>query len=192
MECTLFNQPSALREPLTLAEWNALPESDEWLEELVDGHVVREPLPAVYHGAIQFNVGFALMEYARRTGSGYVFGHAGVKLADEPRLTIRGPDVAFVRRERVPGDEMRLQALPFAPDVAVEVVSPSNSAAELQEIVVRYLASGSSSVWVFYPSTRQVLVYSGANSVRLLSEKDELTDNVLPWFSEKVETFFEI
>src|SRR5262245_14785530 len=114
-ECNVFKQTSALLEPISLAQWNALPESDEWLEELVDGHVVREPLPAVYHGTIQFNVGFALMEYTRRTGAGYVFGHAGVKLADDPRPTVCGPDVAFVRRDRVQGNELLLRELPYAP-----------------------------------------------------------------------------
>ena len=116
----------------------------------------------------------------------------GVKLADDPRPTVRGPDVAFVRRERVQGNELHLQELPFAPDIAVEIVSPSNSAAALQEKVVGYLASGSEGVWVFYPSTRQVLAYCSNGAVRLLGEKDELTDPVLPGFSAKVGTFFAV
>jgi len=193
MESIAFNEASARRKPLTLAEYDDLPEDDVWLEELVRGHIVREPPPTPYHGTVQANLARLLGQHARSTGTGFVFTHGAVKTADDPEPSIRGPDVAYVSRQRAGESDLRGKRLQFAPDLAVEVVSPSNSAADLQEKVAEYFAAGSRQVWIVYPGTQQVMVYAGAMNVRLLGATDTLDGgDVMPGFSVQVSEIFEI
>ena len=78
-----------------------------------------------------------------------------------------------------------------APDLAIEVVSPNDSAKALNRKVNQYLRSGARAVWVFYPDTRQVDVHA-AHGVRKLREGDVLEDrDLLPGFSAAVRRFFE-
>ena len=83
--------------------------------------------------------------------------------------TVRGPDVSFVFRPRVEG---RGSGFPTgAPDVAVEVVSPSDTAAEVARKVAEYLAGGSQRVWVVYPSVRRVVIHRADGSVLSLQRR---------------------
>lgn len=99
-------------------------------------------------------------------------GNIGV-ITDEERHTVRGPDLAVVRKELAenlhPSGFLR-----GAPDLAVEVVSPSNRASEFQEKVGEYLDAGASLVWVIYPGTHTVAVHASPEEARFLGEGDAL------------------
>ncbi len=193
VETIAFNEASLRSEPLTLAEFDALPESDVWLEELVRGHVVREPPPTPYHGTVQANLARLLGQHVRTTGTGYVFTHGAVKTADDPEPSVRGPDVAYVSRQRAAEADLREKRLRFAPDLAVEVVSPPNSAADLQEKMAEYLGAGSLQVWIVYPSVQQIMVYTAATEVRLLVASDTLEGgDAVPGFRVQVKEIFEL
>jgi Uma2 family endonuclease len=105
----------------------------------------------------------------------------GFRLAqDEP--IVRGPDLAFIARERLPA-ELPSGFWPFAPDLAVEVASPSNSLSELQEKVLEYFEGGSRMVWVIDPQSRTAMVYHSMREITLLRDTDSLEGGpVVPGF----------
>jgi Uma2 family endonuclease len=157
--------------PLSLEEYAQLPD-DGWRSELVRGWVVREPQPGYEHGFVQAAAIEALRRHVREHAPELrVVGPIGV-ITDEGAATVRAPDVAVVRGERL-GDLHRTGFLRGAPDLAVEVVSPSNRAGEMQTKVLEYLTSGATLVWVVHPETRTVVVHT-VDGARVLREGDEL------------------
>src|SRR4029077_17708918 len=121
--------------------------------ELVRGVlVVREPAGGL-HGVVALNLGAELAGYVKRTGAGRVFAaETGFQLATGPD-TVRAPDVAFVRRDRLP--EPTPRGFPrLAPDLAVEVLSPGDRAGEVLAKVADWLSAGTRLVWVIDPERR--------------------------------------
>ena len=157
--------------------------------ELVDGEVVELAPPNDEHGDTALNVGYAFKGYSRRRGVGQARVETGYTLRVGPD-TVRGPDVSFVFRPRVEG---RGQGFPVgAPDIAVEVVSPSNTPAEVARKVAEYLAAGSQRVWVVYPAGRRVLIHRAGGSVLSYGGDDVITDEeLLPGFSLPLSEIFE-
>lgn len=173
---------------MTIEEFERLPD-DGWRLELVRGQVVREPPTGFEHGGIAVQVGSILHSFVREHALGKVVaGDPGFVLFDEPP-TVRAPDVAFVREERLTFDPKRFA--PIAPDLAVEVISPSNTMSEIHEKVLDYLDAGTRLVWVVDPGPRTVAVYRSRGEIRLLSEADEIDGgDVLPGFRTKVSELF--
>ena len=113
-------------------------------------------------------------------------------MAIEQRLpTVRAPDVSFVARERItPGQRYPGYWL-GAPDLAVEVVSPNDSAQELRTKIAEYLASGTRLVWVAYPRTQTVTIYHADGAVEERSIGQTLDgEDVVPGFSLPVAEVF--
>jgi Uma2 family endonuclease len=105
--------------------------------------------------------------------------------------TVRAPDVAFVTAARVPDATSRGKYFDGAPDLAVEVVSPGDTAAEVLEKVQEYLAAGCQMVWVIESKTRTVVSYRPDGSAKVLREDDQLSgEDVLPGFSVPVRRVF--
>jgi Uma2 family endonuclease len=175
---------------MTLEEYAALHEPDErYVSELVRGVVVREPRPGRPHGYVQINIGAELRMWAKRTGAS-VTAESGYILSEEP-ATLRGPDVAVVVRPRStegePGGWVR-----GAPDLAVEVLSPSDTAIAIQRKRGEYFESGGRLVWIVDPAGRTVTVYRPDGSARVLREGETLDgEDVLEGFSVSVSELFE-
>lgn len=94
--------------------------------------------------------------------------------------TVRGPDAAVIRRDRLP-DPHHAGFFYGAPDLAVEVVSPSNRAAETAEKVSEYLAAGARAVWVVDPRARTVAVHEASRDAAVVSATGVLDGgNVVP------------
>jgi Uma2 family endonuclease len=104
--------------------------------------------------------------------------------------TVRGPDAAVIRADRLPpGDGTGF--LEGAPDLAIEIVSPSNSGSQIREKVSEYLAAGASCVWVIDPRRRTATVHSTDCEAVQLREPDALfCDGVLPGFRLKLSELF--
>ncbi len=98
------------------------------------------------------------------------------------------PDVSVVHRSRLSGDVRVFQG---APDLAIEVVSPSDTAKHLERKVDAYLQGGAKSVWIVYPDARSVTVYR-AEAIRKLRADQTIEDPLLPGFSSPVSAFFEL
>lgn len=143
--------------------------------------IVREP-PGFRHGDVAVNLSSVLNQFVRARNLGRVLSESGYILFTDPD-TVRGPDVSFVREERVP------QPLPrgfahFAPDLAVEVLSPDDRPGEVLEKVAEYLTAGTVLVWIIDPDRRQARVYRADGTVAVVSEAESLDgESLLPGFS---------
>ena len=172
---------------LTAADLATLPD-DGWRYELIRGELERMPPDNFDHGRYDDNIRFPLSRFVRERNLGRVMGNVGFTLEIAPD-TVLGPDVSFVRADRLPDRGGR--AFPtMAPDLAVEVLSPSNMAGEIARKLAIYLAAGVGLVWVVDPASRSVAVYTPTSSA-VLGEGDTLDGgDVLPGFAIPVADIF--
>ena len=151
--------------------------------ELVDGEVVEMAPVRRRHGRTAMNIGAAFHNYCRHTGVGWSEVEVGYRVRSGPD-TVRGPDVSLVLSEHPEEDEQEIGYVTGAPDIAVEVVSPSNTAAEMERKVREYLAAGSQRVWVAYTSSRSVAVHRADGTAITYTGVDVITDEeLIPGFS---------
>lgn len=175
---------------LTLEEYAALPDDDGWRDELSRGMLVREPQPAYRHTAIVHRIQRLLLEQ-EALGHGHAYTDIGFLLSRDPP-TVRGPDVAFVLAAHLP-TELPSMWLERAPDLAVEVLSPSNRRAEMDARVRDYLEAGTPLVWIVDPKRRTVEVCRADGSRQVLRETEELVgEPVLTGFRVSVAELFRI
>jgi Uma2 family endonuclease len=159
--------------------------------ELVEGEL-RTTTPA--SGALGLVTGRLfgeLFQHVRAQALGELFTEAtGFQLRRNPD-TVRAPDIAFVRAERLPPEGIGPGFLELAPDLAVEVVSPSDTVSELGEKVGEYLDVGVRAIWVVDPANRTVTTHEAGRNVRLLREDDMLEGGaVVPGFQYSVAALF--
>jgi Uma2 family endonuclease len=151
--------------------------------ELVRGILlVREP-PGFRHGEVVARIGSALLHHADTHHLGTVVaGDAGFILARGPD-TVRGPDVAFVRRDRLPNPTPTGFA-ELAPDLAVEVLSPGDRPGDVLARVADLLTAGSSLVWVIDPARRVARIYRQDGTESTIGAEGALDgEAVLPGFT---------
>ncbi len=178
------------RSRVTLEEYERLRDEPGYRSEVSRGWLVREPQPGAWHGEVTGRLYRELDAFVRARGLGKVTNQTGFELSREP-LTVRGPDVGFVRRARVPA-EPPAGFWPGAPDLAVEVVSPSNTLSELQEKVIEYFDAGATQVWVIESRTRSVIVYHSLTDIAVLREPESLSaGDLLPGFAMPIAHLFE-
>jgi Uma2 family endonuclease len=160
--------------------------------ELQAGTIVAEPLAGFRHGRIAMKLGAMLDTHVRRHALGAVLAaDTGFVLARDPD-TVRGPDISFVRRERLEGAAQLVGAFEGAPDLAVEVLSPSGLPADVHAKVADYLAAGTRLVWVVDPQHESVTVYRSLLSPRRVSRNDDLDgEDVVSGFTTAVAALFE-
>jgi len=163
-------------------------EREKRLCELIDGTLVEKPMGWA-EAIVATNISTELNIHAQRTNAGVVSG-ADSTLRMRSSGRVRLPDVAFVSFERVPKNAEPIPTL--APDLAVEVLSESNTAEEINQKLREYFESGTRLAWIVDPATKSVSVYHGpAEPTRVLSEADHLDgENVLPGFSMPVANAF--
>jgi len=158
--------------------------------ELVRGEV-RPVTPVTYDhrrfvGRLLVRVGGFVEEH----DLGDVGPEGGFVLERDP-LTLLAPDISFVRKERSPPLEERAGFPQLAPDLGIEVLSPSNSALEMEERVALYLEAGVRAVWIFNPERRTVTTHRPDGVARTLRADDTLDGgDVLPGFSVRVGELF--
>jgi Uma2 family endonuclease len=159
-------------------------------QELVRGEVVETMPPGKEHGRIALAIGKLLSLWVEQGAGGEAGVESGFILAHDPD-TIRGPDVYYLSAPRILSDDKSVAFWTVAPDIAVEVISPGETANEVQEKINDYLAAGTQLVWTVYPPTRQVVAYTPDGLARTYSGDDVLEyPDVLPGFSCKVSDLF--
>jgi len=105
---------------------------------------------------------------------------------------VRVPDGSFVRGDRLPVGGVRPGILKLAPDLALEVLSPGETASELEEKLDDYTAAGTLLIWVIDPNRRTVMVLTADAPVRWLREGDSLDGGtVVSGFSYPVSQIFD-
>ena len=176
---------------MTVEEFLAYSVSDV-KAELVRGELRVTPPAGGPHGAVGANLIGMLWVHVKAHALGRVFGDAtGYELVQLPH-TVRAPDASFVRAHRLPDGGIEPDLLRFAPDLAVEVLSPSETASDLEGKLHDYLASGTSLIWVADPARRTVMVVPADAPVRWLHEADTLDGGkVVPGFVCTVSDIFE-
>jgi Uma2 family endonuclease len=175
----------------TVDDLYALPD-DGLKYELQAGVLLSEPLPGFLHGRVAARVVQLLGVHVAQHGLGHVLAcDAGFVLARDPD-TVRGPDVAFVSKARAAAHADLLRAFEGAPDLAVEVLSPSNRADAIHGKVADYLEGGTRLVWLVDPACETVTAYRALLAPRILAGDEELDgDDVVPGFRTKVTALFE-
>lgn len=157
--------------------------------ELVRGLLVVRELPGMRHARVAMDLALALGAHVRAAALGRVYAEAGFKLASNPD-TVRGPDVAFIRRDRIPDPEPTGFAH-FAPDLVVEVISPGDRAGEVLAKVADWLSAGTRLVWVLDPARRVARVYRADGTEQILTADESLDGgDVVPGFSCPVGEIF--
>jgi Uma2 family endonuclease len=158
--------------------------------ELVKGELIELTPPGGAHGSIAAKISWLLLNFIRSHNLGKVMVESGFQLASNPD-TVRGPDISFLAAAKVPAEGIPAGYLSGAPDLAVEIVSPGDTAAEIQAKVQDYLVHGSQAVWVVYPQQRVVVVHHPDGLGRTLQEVDTLSgETVVPGFSCQVSDIF--
>jgi Uma2 family endonuclease len=160
---------------------------DKRLCELVDGVLVEKPMgfdESRLAAAVIHAVGGFLQDHDLGTVAG-----ADGMMRLMPGL-VRIPDVSFVRWERLP--EQYGQILPISPDLAVEVLSPSNTPKEMERKLHEYFEAGTRLVWYFDPKARTVTVYTSPDQLTILDEHQTLDGGeVLPGLVLSLRDLFE-
>jgi Uma2 family endonuclease len=177
---------------LTSDQFLALPEEfdqngNPLQQELIHGEVVNMPRLAQRHQIIQNNILDALMGFLRQNSGLHL------RAFQEAEYIVSGrdafiPDVSILSISRLNAQQTYVQG---APELAIEVVSPSESAAYLRIKTDAYLVNGSRSVWIVFPEVRSVLIYT-SDGARELQGDQSIADPLLPGFSSPVSAFFEL
>jgi Uma2 family endonuclease len=175
---------------MTAEDLLALPDDDKQYE-LVEGVLIEMSPSGRPHSRDGLRVATRLNLFVEDHDLGEVHGADGGFILRRNPDTVRAPDAAFVRKERlVKLDDEGFMPLP--PDLAVEVVSPSNTVSEMSQKVRDYLDAGSAMVWVVEPLRRQVTVYTPDNVARIHRDGDTLSGgDVLPGFELDVTYIFD-
>jgi Uma2 family endonuclease len=177
---------------LTSDQFLALPEEFDQFgnrikDELIGGEVVRTAQPSYFHDRIKNRINRLLILYL--DGNSHLPFDAvvetGAQVSDYDTFV---PDVAIVKT-----GEQSLSSRIYrgAPDIATEVVSPSDTAKHPERKVDAYLQGGARSVWIVFPEARSVTVHT-SESARKLKGDQSITDPLLPGFSCPVAAFFEL
>jgi Uma2 family endonuclease len=175
---------------VTAEELERFPHDDRRYE-LVKGRVVRMSPVGGVHAVITVAFLVRLTLHVRPRDLGIVVTELGFKLSINPD-TVRGPDVAFIRRERIQAVGVPKGFWHGPPDLAVEVLSPEDRPGETRTKVNEYLTAGAQVVLVLDPDLRTVTAYRpGAPPITLSGEDEVDLDDVVTGFRCSVREAFE-
>jgi Uma2 family endonuclease len=159
--------------------------------ELVKGELIEMTPPGGSHGTVAARISWLLLNFVIPHKLGEVMVETGFQLTSNPD-TVRGPDVSFISADKMPPGGPPTGFISGPPDLAVEVVSPNDTASEIQVKVQEYVAYGVQSVWVVYPQQRTVIVHYPDGTARTLHEADILEGKpVLAGFSCRITEIFD-
>ena len=171
---------------MTGAQFDALPYDEGRRWELLEGGLIEVPSPTFEHQEIVYQILTSLKLYLA-DGRG-VASH-DVEFALSPDTRVR-PDVWALLGERATILDLSRVPIPGCPDLAVEVISPSEHTADSMYKVDTDFRYGAREVWQVYPRSRQVVVHSSARDLRKLSVGESLTTPLLPDFELPVAAIF--
>ena len=170
---------------LTFEEFEKLPDAPG-KRELLDGELIALPPPKFKHSLVQHRIAEALRRYAVEHEL-LVFIEAGFRMGARRSEWLQ-PDVSVVlqhQTERVGPDGY----LENSPLIAVEVISPANTAETVERKLAKYLENGAGEVWVAYPKTRRIWRYQGRQAQAVI-ERDIFTSLLLPGFEMDLAAIF--
>jgi len=152
---------------------------DGFIYEIHDGELIKMSANGFLHVMITGNIYRPLYDFSTLRKLGYVAGGNLIYVlhinSNTKRRTTQIPDCSFIRKERIPKDYDFNRPFPGAPDLAVEVMSPDDTAQDILKRIRRFFMYGTAQVWVFYPDAQevhqyikgqpQIHIYSGADAI---------------------------
>lgn len=181
---------------MTADELLVMPHSEDgndYRYELIKGELKKMSPTKPMHGIVTARLTIAVGQHVEAEDTGEVFGAETGFLVEQNPDTIIAADVAFVTHERLATIENIEKFVPFAPDLAVEVLSPSNTVDEIDNKIALYFAAGARLVWVANHKRRKLWVYPSPNKAHILTEADTLDGgDVLPGFKYNLAKLFTI
>jgi Uma2 family endonuclease len=173
--------------PITLEEFLTMPTSQERYE-LIEGNIVAKMAPQRFHSKTQR----ALLRYLEEWGESR--GEVGIEwsviLQRRGKDWVPIPDLLFVSQERLPenlGDE----PCPVPPDLAIEIISPSQTFGDMAEKAMDYLSAGVLRVWVVDPQAQSITVFTpDTMPITYRGDENLLTDTALPELSLTAHALF--
>jgi len=159
--------------------------------ELIDGELTEMAPAGAEHGSIAHRISRILGNYVDGHGLGEMYAaETGFLILHSPD-TVRAPDISFVSSERIPGGHNPKGYLELAPDFVAEVVSPNDTAREVQQRIDDWLRAGTSVVMVVYPESKTVFLWRGLNVVERRSGDEEVSlEPAIPGFRCRVAELF--
>lgn len=171
----------------TIADVGPLPDPTRY--ELVDGQLA-EKHTGTFSVDVANTILAALLFWLRDNPIGRVWMEAPFAFYSADNQRFRRPAVAFVSRERLPV-VLDDSVFRVAPDLAIEVISPTDVASETETKLEEYLANGVRLVWIVYPETRTIHVYPAGEAPARLHANDTLAGGaVLPGFTLDLSTIW--
>ena len=156
-------------------QFDALPYEEGRRWELLEGDLIEVSSPTPRHQAIVLNILIALRQYLAG-GKGAAFADIEFALSDLLRLR---PDVSILLAEKATNLDPDRIPVPGAPDIAIEVISPSERASESHQKVRAYLRNGTTEAWQIFPKSRTIEIHRGSTSTTLDSTQNVAT-SLLP------------
>jgi Uma2 family endonuclease len=174
---------------MTAKQYMQLPRG-EFQHELINGELITMVLPGTPHGRIQARLIAALSQFVLEHDLGEGFGELGFLLTLDPD-TVLGPDVCFISKQRLQEAGEVKGFWPGAPDIAVEIVSPSDTRPKVRERTLQWLGYGSRQVWIVNPKDCTATVHRSPSDATTFSGSDYLeAQDLLPGFRLSLDRIF--
>ncbi len=171
---------------MTVEEFSRMHTAETEDFELVEGELIPLSSGTPRHAFVRDLAGDYLRSYLRRNRAGRAVAEVDCRIKDE---TIRRPDLSVFLGDRFQAVDLDSIPIPFAPDIAVEVLSASESAIDVHRKVKEYLTASAQEVWILDHVNGEVFVHSNAG-IRLLQTGATLTSPLLPGFEAAIDDLF--
>ena len=174
---------------MSVEEFDRLVEPDDLSYELDEGELVVMTKPRPLHNRIVAKLDFEIRTYLKSYPVGEVFNPENLFVLGPN--TKRAADVSFIRAERAKQIDPSTD-IPGAPDLAIEVLSPNDTASQVRRKIRQYFAAGAQCVWVVYPETREVEVWREPARPQVVLQEADLLEapGLLPDFALRIGDLF--
>jgi Uma2 family endonuclease len=173
---------------MTVEEFARMKTADTEDYELVEGELVLLASGTPKHSIIRDNLARIFHGYFRKKPGGLAISETDCRIFPE---TIRRPDVAVFLEEKAQRIDQNKYPVPFPPDIAVEILSPSEAAMDLNRKVNEYLKAGCLEVWVIDHLSDEMFIHTDSSSVRLVRGDETVETPLLPGLSVRLRDLFE-
>lgn len=165
--------------------------------EVINGVVVEMAPVGGLHHIYGGNLHYPIKTYVDERDLGIVFMDGLLYLMNEDNRNLRGsfsPDISFIRRENIPASWNLSLPFPGVPDFAVEVISPSEKAVDIQSKISTYLERGTEQVWVLFPLSREIYQYRrDQNTARIYRGSEQIDcESLFPGLVLTLDTIFKL
>ena len=156
--------------------------------EFIDGKLEKKEMATAKHSGISARLTIKLGIFLEKNNLGRVYGdNTTFQIGSNKRI----PDVSFVSAKKIPPTGEPLDIWNFAPDLAIEVISPSEKHNKVERKIREYFDAGVTQVWKIVPEFKTLTIYFSPTETKTLTEKDEITcEEILPKFRLKLSEIF--